>query len=123
MRVREAAERAPPRHDQRQRHSLVPEGRDHRSRCRRVGDDREQHASPVSGTVDYIAQNGIQVSLGGSATVTGNTVSGNWYTPTSSTACGLLFYQADGVKQKSNNLFGNETNLCNVGRGGGNASL
>ena len=70
-----------------------------------------------SGMVDYIAQNGIQVSFGGTATVKGNTVSGNWYTPTSKTACGLIFYKAVGVKQQSNNLFGNETNLCNGGRG------
>jgi hypothetical protein len=35
------------------------------------------------GQVGYIAQNEIQVSFGGSATVKGNTVSGNWYTPTS----------------------------------------
>jgi len=33
------------------------------------------------GHVDFIAQNGIQVSFGGSATVKGNTVSGHWYTP------------------------------------------
>jgi hypothetical protein len=83
----------------------------------------ENNTLTGSGMVDYIAQNGIQVSFGGSATVKGNTVSGNWYTPTSNTACGLLFYQAAGVKQQANNLFGNEMNLCNVGRGGGNTSL
>jgi hypothetical protein len=72
-----------------------------------------------SGMVNYIAQNGIQVSFGASAQVTGNTVSGNWYTPKSYVACGLLFYQASGVKQQSNNLLNNEVNLCNAGRGGG----
>jgi hypothetical protein len=72
-----------------------------------------------SGMVNYIAQNGIQVSYGASALVSGNTVSGNWYTPKSYVACGLLFYQAGGVKQMSNNLFSNEVNLCNAGRGGG----
>jgi hypothetical protein len=61
----------------------------------------------------------IQVSYGASALVKGNTVSGNWYTPTSYVACGLLFYQAAGVKQQSNTLFNNEVNLCNAGRGGG----
>ncbi len=67
-----------------------------------------------SGKVDDIAQNGIQVSFGGSATVKGNIVSGNWYTPTSNEACGLLFYQAAEVKQQANLLFGNETNICIV---------
>ena len=72
-----------------------------------------------AGMVNYIAQNGIQVSYGASALVSGNAVSGNWYTPKSFVACGILFYDAGGVKQMSNNLFGNETNLCNAGRGGG----
>jgi parallel beta-helix repeat protein len=71
------------------------------------------------GPVDTIAQNGIQVSYGASGTVTGNTVSRNWYTGATWTACGLLFYQAGGVKQSANNLFDNQTNFCNVGRGGG----
>jgi hypothetical protein len=75
------------------------------------------------GHISYIAQNGIQISFGGSATVTGNTVSGNWYTPATVTACGLLLYQANGVKQSKNNLFDNQMNLCNFGRGGGNASV
>jgi hypothetical protein len=74
------------------------------------------------GPVDYIAQNGIQVSGGATALVKGNTVSGNWYTPKSFVACGLLFFDAGGVKQQGNNLFGNEVNLCNAGRGGGNNS-
>jgi hypothetical protein len=74
------------------------------------------------GPIDYIAQNGIQISFGASATVTGNTVSGNDYTPEPVTACGLLFFQANGVKQSKNSLFDNETNLCNAGRGGGNTS-
>jgi len=74
------------------------------------------------GPVDYIAQNGIQVSGGASALIKGNTVSGNWYTPKSYVACGLLFFDAGGVKQQGNTLFGNEVNLCNAGRGGGNTS-
>jgi len=73
-----------------------------------------------NGRVDYIAQNGIEIASGASASVTGNTVSGNFYTPTTVTACGLLFFQAGGVKQQMNTLFNNETNLCNAGRGGGN---
>jgi hypothetical protein len=82
-------------------------------------------ASTVTGLgpIGFNAQNGIQMSRGATGLVTSNTVSGNWYTPATWTACGLIFYQADGVKQKSNNLFGNQTNLCNAGRGGGNTSL
>jgi hypothetical protein len=72
------------------------------------------------GPVNYIAQNGIQISFGASGTVTGNIVSNNWYTGPTYTACGLLFYQAAGVKQSANVFSGNQTNVCNAGRGGGN---
>jgi hypothetical protein len=72
------------------------------------------------GPITYIAQNGIQIGFGGSALVRGNTVSGNYYTPASDIACGLLFFEAGGVRQQSNTLFANERNLCNFGRGGGN---
>jgi len=71
------------------------------------------------GAANYIAQNGIQIGFGGSATVRSNTVSGNDYTPSSDDACGLLLYRADGVKVSANNIFNNEVNLCNYGRGGG----
>ena len=72
------------------------------------------------GPIDYIAQNGLQISRGASATVKGNTVSGNWYTPVSYVACGILLYQASGVKASGNTLFANERNQCNFGKGGGN---
>lgn len=75
-----------------------------------------------NGRVNYIAQNGIEIASGASASVTGNTVSGHFYTPATVTACGLLFYQAGGVKQQMNTLFNNQTNLCNAGRGGGNTT-
>jgi hypothetical protein len=71
------------------------------------------------GHISYIAQNGIQVSYGATALVRGDTVSANWYTPSGVTACGVLLYQASGVKTQMNSLFDNETNLCNAGRGGG----
>jgi hypothetical protein len=74
------------------------------------------------GRISYIAQNGIQISFGASATVAGNTVSKNFYVPKSFVACGLLFYQAAGVKQTGNLFSENESNLCNVGRGGGNTN-
>ena len=71
------------------------------------------------GQIAYIAQNGIQISFGATATVRGNTVSGNWYTPADTVACGLLLFDASGVKTQMNTLFANEVNLCNFGRGGG----
>jgi hypothetical protein len=71
------------------------------------------------GPVGYIAQNGIQVGFGASATVKGNTASGNYYTPSSDLACGLLMYQAGGVKSSGNTLFANERDQCNFGKGGG----
>jgi hypothetical protein len=72
-----------------------------------------------AGPVDFIAQNGIQVSYGATALVTGNTVSGNAYTPRTWVSCGLLWYQAAGVRAYRNHVAGNEMNVCNVGKGGG----
>ncbi|MBI2776634.1 MAG: right-handed parallel beta-helix repeat-containing protein [Chloroflexi bacterium] len=71
------------------------------------------------GPVTYIAQNGIQVGFGATAIVKFNSVSRNTYTPADTIACGLLIYQADGVKASSNSLFDNERNQCNFGKGGG----
>jgi hypothetical protein len=76
-----------------------------------------------SGPINYIAQNGIQVSFGASATVKSNTVSGNWYVPASYVACGVLLYNASGVKASSNTLFANERDNCNFGKGGGNVAI
>jgi hypothetical protein len=72
-----------------------------------------------AGPVDWIAQNGIQVSYGATALLRGNRVTGNRYTPKRWVACGLLYYRANGVRASRNHLRGNELNVCNVGRGGG----
>jgi hypothetical protein len=72
-----------------------------------------------AGPVNYIAQNGIQIGFGGTATVQGNTASGNDYTPASYVACGILYYQADGVRASQNTVLANERDLCNFGKGGG----
>jgi hypothetical protein len=72
------------------------------------------------GPTGVIAQNGVQIGFGGTATIRGNSVSGNFYTGPD-LGCGLLFFQADGVKQQANTLFANERDVCNFGRGGGNA--
>lgn len=72
-----------------------------------------------AGQINYIAQNGIQIGFGGTATVMNNTASGNYYTPISDVACGILYYQADGVKASKNTEFANERDVCNFGKGGG----
>jgi nitrous oxidase accessory protein NosD len=69
--------------------------------------------------VAYIAQNGIQVSYGATAYVRDNRVTGNDYVPADWTACGLLLYEASGVKASHNDLAGNQKDLCNYGKGGG----
>ncbi len=74
-----------------------------------------------AGPIGYIAQNGIQVGFGGTGLVESNSVSANYYTG-SDLGCGLLFVDADGVKQKRNTFAGNERDLCNFGRGGGSPS-
>jgi hypothetical protein len=72
------------------------------------------------GPITYTAQNGIQIGFGATAIVKNNSVSGNNYTPASYVACGVLLYQADGVKASANTLFNNEKDMCNYGKGGGN---
>ena len=81
------------------------------------------------GRIDYIAQNGIQISFGASAKLVGNDVSLNNYTPSKVTACGLLIYKAGGVSgatktgtsyiKADNSFHDNETDICNFGKGGG----
>lgn len=75
-----------------------------------------------AGPITYIGQNGIQLGFGATGIVKNNTVSGNDYTPSSFVACGVLFFEADGVKASANDLFANEKNQCNFGKGGGNVS-
>ena len=72
------------------------------------------------GPVPYIAQNGVQISRGATATVDTNRIADNWYTGSADAiSCGLLLFEADGVKQKRNVFVANQQDLCNVGRGGG----
>lgn len=72
-----------------------------------------------AGPIDYIAQNGIQIGFGGTAIVQENQVSGNDYTPRSFVSCGLLMFDADGVRASQNFYANNERNVCVFGRGGG----
>ena len=46
-------------------------------------------------------------------------ISGNDYTPKDTVSCGLLFFDADGVRASENHFRNNERNQCNVGKGGG----
>ena len=80
------------------------------------------------GPISYIAQNGIQISFGATARVFGNIVTANDYLPAKVTGCGLLIYKAGGVSASTkagisyikaeNTILGNETDICNFGKGG-----
>jgi hypothetical protein len=71
------------------------------------------------GKVEFIAQNGIQISGGATGRLSNNSISGNYYTPKSYTACGLLIYKAGGLLvDKDNSFSGNEKDVCTYGKGG-----
>jgi hypothetical protein len=54
------------------------------------------------GSIDFNAQNGIQVSSGATAEVSGNSIYNNDYTPKSFIACELLLFDAGGVNTGTN---------------------
>ncbi len=64
-----------------------------------------------AGPVDFIAQNGIQISYGATGSVTYNTVSNISYTPASYVSVGLLLYIPSGTITST----GNTINECEVG--------
>lgn len=69
-----------------------------------------------SGTIDVIAQNGITVGYGASATLSGNEVSGHSYHKDGSVwdwgAAGVLLYQAGDVTfAGGNSIYANDTNV------------
>jgi parallel beta-helix repeat protein len=68
------------------------------------------------------AQNGIQVSYGASASVSGNSIYNHDYIPRDTIACGLLLFDASGVRTDHNLFRNNEVNTCNFGKGGGSYS-
>ena len=86
---------------------------------RRAGAEQHGHRPRAPHT---IAQNGVVILDEATALIKGNSISGNWYTPTSYTAYGLLLIDAKGVKQQANSFLDNEANLGNFGRGGGNTN-
>lgn len=72
------------------------------------------------GKTTVIAQNGVQVSSGATATVNNNVIRDNYYTPKGTVACGLLIFNASGVTESENTYQGNEQNKCTVSGRGGN---
>jgi hypothetical protein len=68
------------------------------------------------GAIAYIAQNGIVIRNGASASVKNNTVSGFFYTPADTEATGLLLYDnaAGTVTASANKFADNEVNMYGV---------
>jgi len=57
-----------------------------------------------SGPVNFIAQNGFQLSTGASGSIRGNTISNLSYTPSTAVSTGILLYQSAGPDTTSGNL-------------------
>ena len=74
---------------------------------------------PVGTPLPDAAQNGVQIGFGARGLVSGNTISGHYYTPPDYVACGLLFFQAGGgLGRAKNNMFAmNEQDICTAGVG------
>ncbi len=72
-----------------------------------------------SGPGTLAAQNGVQLGFGAHGKVTNNAISGNFYTPATVVACGVLTVNAGGAigQTKSNTFSGNQQNVCNAGSG------
>lgn len=63
------------------------------------------------GATTVIAQNGVEVSFGADATVTGNTISGNDFTPAGTESAGVYINQAGVVVVSRNKLDRNEVGV------------
>lgn len=70
-----------------------------------------------AGPTNRIAQNGIQISRGATATVEGNIVSGNVYTGGSDSSTGILLYEPGNTQVRNNSLSNNDVNLDVLGSG------
>jgi hypothetical protein len=71
------------------------------------------------GPTSVLALNGIQVSRGAAATINTSTIRDNDYTPKGRVACGLLFFEANGVNDDQNVYLNNEKDKCGFGGRGG----
>ncbi|MDZ7313674.1 MAG: T9SS type A sorting domain-containing protein, partial [candidate division KSB1 bacterium] len=70
-----------------------------------------------AGAVNFIAQNGIQVSYGATANINGNTVSGHSYTPATWVATGMLLYLAD-ANTNGNTISENQVGIYHINGSG-----
>lgn len=61
--------------------------------------------------IPNIAQNGIQVSYGATATVQANTVQGNWYAGAGWTSSGILVFESDGVEVRGNTVSASQSGI------------
>ncbi|MEM3862420.1 MAG: right-handed parallel beta-helix repeat-containing protein, partial [Thermoplasmatales archaeon] len=67
----------------------------------------EHNTVTGSGPISYIAQNGIEVDDGATATVSHNTVTANMYIPTTYAATGILLYDAGSSVVSHNSVSSN----------------
>ncbi|NWF67581.1 MAG: cadherin-like domain-containing protein, partial [Chloroflexi bacterium] len=67
-----------------------------------------------AGAVNFIAQNGVQVSGGADASIDGNTISGHSYTPFTFVSTGMLLLDADTVNVDGNTLSENQVGIYDI---------
>jgi hypothetical protein len=72
------------------------------------------------GTTPNIAQNGIQIGFGAKGIVEFNVISGNRYATGDVWSCGILIFDASGVRSRGNQIGDNQHPFGNFGRGTGN---
>ncbi len=70
-----------------------------------------------AGAVNFIAQNGIQVSFGATAEVNNNNVSGHSYTPATYVSAGMLLYFSD-ANTDDNDLIENQAGIYHINGSG-----
>lgn len=73
----------------------------------------ENNTVTGAGAVNFIAQNGVQVSGGATATIRGNTISGHSYTPFTWVSTGVLIYDADANTQ-GNTISQNQVGIYHI---------
>ncbi len=66
-----------------------------------------------AGAVNFIAQNGIQISRGATGDINGNTVSGHSYTPLTAVSTGMLLYQSN-ANTDDNDVLENQIGIYHI---------
>jgi len=83
----------------------------------------ESNTVTGAGAVNFIAQNGVQVSFGATATVKGNTINGHSYTPFTYVSTGVLIYDAN-ADTEGNTINQNQAGIYHInGSGTHNGNL